>query len=106
VRAVDQGLRVEWLAPGGAAERAGIACGDILVAVDRQRIEGEALERLLRLEADGRTLMVHGFRDDRLIRHELRLDAAPPDTCWLQLDEQGRTGLKGGLNWLGDSGSD
>ena len=52
----DRGFAVVDVAPGGAAAAAGIAAGDVIVALDDRRAESIALyeaRRLLRLGADG-----------------------------------------------------
>lgn len=103
VRAIAEGLRVEWIAPQGPAARAGMACGDVLVAVDGLRLEAERLERLLRRDMAGRVLAVHGFREDRLMTYAVQVDSAPLDTCWLRLPEGFATRHPAGAAWLGSS---
>ncbi|MFZ5534268.1 MAG: M61 family metallopeptidase [Pseudomonadota bacterium] len=100
-RVVADGLRVEWLAPGGAAARAGMACGDVLVALDGRRLDAERLERLLQIDGERAPMTVHGFRDDRLMHYTLSLDAAPKDTCWLELHGDGAVPTSLGFDWLG-----
>ncbi len=70
----------------GPAERAGLAAGDVVVAVDGIRASVGALEKLLRRRRVGETLTVHAFRRDELVVTTLTLAAAPDDTCWLSLD--------------------
>lgn len=100
-RATGEGLRVEWLAPGGAAARAGMACGDVLVALEGRRLDAERLERLLQIDGAGAPMTVHGFRDDRLMTYALVPDAAPQDACWLELRGDGAAPSAPGLDWLG-----
>lgn len=68
----------EW----GAAHAAGLAAGDILVAIDGLRVTGEkpdaAVEKLLSRYAPGHTVTIHAFRHDELMAFEAVL--APDDT--------------------------
>lgn len=100
-RATSEGLRVEWLAPDGSAARAGMACGDVLVALEGRRLDAERLERLLQIDGERAPMIVHGFRDDRLMTYFLALDAAPEDACWLELRGAGAAPTRSGLDWLG-----
>ena len=70
----------------GPAERAGLAAGDTVVAIDGLRMSVGAIEKLLCRRRPGETLAVHAFRRDELIAAALTLAAAPDDTCWLSLD--------------------
>jgi predicted metalloprotease with PDZ domain len=103
VRAIAEGLRVDWVAPQGPAARAGMACGDVLVALDDLRLDAERLERILMSDAVGRTMAVHGFREDRLMTYAVQADPAPLDTCWLRLSEGFATRHQAGAAWLGAS---
>ncbi len=103
VRVIAEGLRVEWVAPQGPAARAGMACGDVLVALDGLRLDAERLERMLMSDAAGRTMAVHGFREDRLMTYAVQADPAPLDTCWLHLPEGFATRHPAGAAWLGSS---
>ena len=61
---------------GGAAQRAGLASGDILLAINGLRVAPTNLDKLLgRLQA-GDAINIHAFRRDELIECRLRLD--PP----------------------------
>jgi len=70
---------------GGPAERAGLAGGDVLVAIEGLRASGESIRRLLERHRAGEPVTVHAFRRDELIVTELTLEEAPRDTCWLTL---------------------
>ncbi len=71
---------------GGPAERAGLAAGDVIVAIDGLRAAPDAIERLLGRRRPGESLTVHAFRRDELIVTALTLGDAPRETCWLSLD--------------------
>ena len=77
--------KLQHVYSGGPAERAGLAGGDIVVAIDGLRVTAESLRKLLGRRRAGETVTVHAFRRDELIIAELVLEAAPQDTCWLAL---------------------
>jgi predicted metalloprotease with PDZ domain len=60
---------------GGAAQRAGLSAGDVLVAVDGLRVDEKALKALLARRRAGDVVAVHAFRRDELLRVEVALDA-------------------------------
>lgn len=86
-RFADTELKLTHVLSEGAAERAGLAAGDVLVALDGLRASRALLERLLKTRAPGDVLVVHAFRRDELRHFELRLQAPAQDTAYLVLDE-------------------
>ena len=64
---------------GGAAHKAGLSAGDVLVAIDGLRVSSGNLEGLLQRYRVGDTISVHAFRRDELMQFQLTLesDAAP-----------------------------
>jgi predicted metalloprotease with PDZ domain len=72
---------------GSPAERAGLAAGDALIAVDGLRVTAKSLEAALEHRRPGETLTIHAFRRDELHTVTLTLAEAPLDTCWLTLDD-------------------
>ncbi|WP_248320564.1 PDZ domain-containing protein [Caballeronia sp. Sq4a] len=60
---------------GGAAQKAGLSAGDVLVAIDGLRVTGSNLDALLSRYLPGARIEVHAFRRDELRRTEVRLDA-------------------------------
>jgi predicted metalloprotease with PDZ domain len=79
--------KLQHVFAGGPAARAGLAAGDVLVAVDGLRASADALDALLVRRRPGDRLAVHAFRRDELMTFEVVLDAAPLDTCYLTLEE-------------------
>ena len=69
---------------GGAAHLAGMAAGDLLVAVDGERVTAANLGELLRRMA-GAPAPVHYFRRDRLASCMLPITEPAADTCDLWL---------------------
>ena len=78
--------RLQHVFSGGPAERAGLAAGDSIVAMDGLRMSVAAIEKILRRRRPGESIEVHAFRRDELITTELTLAPAPYDTCWLALE--------------------
>lgn len=72
---------------GGPAEQAGLAAGDVLVAIDGLRATAASIETLREQRRAGETLSIHAFRHDELFTAALTLADAPLDTCWLALDD-------------------
>lgn len=79
------GLVLRAVYQGQAAEAAGLAPGDIIVAVDGFRAAGDTIgEQLARYE-EGDELAVSFFRGDVLTETRLRIEPTPADTCYLEL---------------------
>jgi predicted metalloprotease with PDZ domain len=70
---------------GGAACVAGLAAGDVIVAVDGLRATRGNLEVLVGAHTPGNTVRIHAFRRDELMAFDVTLKAAPTDTCVLTL---------------------
>jgi predicted metalloprotease with PDZ domain len=75
------------VANDGPAEKAGIAPGDQAVALDGLRVTSANLEKRLRACHAGDEMDFVLFRDDELMTTTLRIEAAPEDTCYLELAE-------------------
>ena len=72
---------------GGPAERAGIAPGDELVALDGLRVDVAGAESRTRRYRPGDRSDISVFRGDELMTLKLAWAEAPPDTCYLLLAE-------------------
>ncbi len=94
--------RLQHVYSGGPAERAGLAGGDMLIALDGVRASVDSIGKLLARHRPGETVTVHAFRRDELVVADLLLEAAPLDSCWLTLattvDDTTRARRNG---WLG-----
>ena len=69
----------------GPAEQAGVAPGDVAVALDGLALTTSNWRRRLGTYHDGDTLDLVVFRGDELISTEIRLETAPTDTCYLEV---------------------
>ena len=67
----------------GPAELAGVAPGDVAVALDGVALTAANWHRRLRTYHDGDSLELLVFRDDELVTTTIKLTAAPEDTCYL-----------------------
>jgi len=78
---------------GGAGERAGLAPGDLVVAVDGLRVTAENLERRVAAAGADGGIRLHLFRRDELL--ELVADPQPAvaDTCELMLLDAAAPGV-------------
>ena len=91
---------------GGPAERAGLAAGDALVAIDGLRANAASIESLRQQRHAGDPLAIHAFRRDEFFTVTLTLAPAPLDTCWLERDELGSTDATARRSaWLGPDAS-
>lgn len=72
---------------GGAGERAGIAAGDVVVAVDGVRATSENFETLVARAPSDSGVAIHLFRRDELVELLAFPEAARLDTCDLMLLE-------------------
>jgi predicted metalloprotease with PDZ domain len=85
----------------GAAHRAGLSAGDVIVAVDGLKVDEKSLKALLARRRPGDRITVHAFRRDELMTHEVVLQAPDPVEVTLSLDPKPNPLRRG---WLGRSG--
>jgi len=83
---VNADMKLATVYAGGAFERAGLAAGDQIVAVEGLKATADALRTLLERRAPGTTVTVHAFRRDELMERAVTLAAPAPDTAWLAPD--------------------
>ncbi len=80
-------VRLSQVLDGGPAQAAGLAAGDLIIAVDGLRVSATNLEKALNAHAPGKCVHMHVFRRDELMEFDLTPVAAPADTCVLVLKE-------------------
>lgn len=71
---------------GSPAEKAGLAAGDTLVALNDVRWTAAGFDNALREHHAGDRVTVSVFRNDELMRFKVRLAEPPADTCYLAID--------------------
>jgi predicted metalloprotease with PDZ domain len=103
IREREHGLELTHVLDGGAAERAGLNPGDVLIAIDRLRVTGRNLVRRLARFENGERVTASVFRGDELLEVGLVLRAAPLDTCYLAArDQADAQALERRRAWLGE----
>ncbi|MGB8855666.1 MAG: PDZ domain-containing protein [Burkholderiales bacterium] len=80
--------RLQQVYEGGAAQKAGLSADDSIIAVDGLRVQAKSLEKVLGRKAPGDTVVMLAFRRDELMAFDVTLQAAPKDTCTLNLEEK------------------
>jgi predicted metalloprotease with PDZ domain len=70
---------------GSAAQDAGLAPGDTLIAIDGIRVTRDNLDGLVAKVQPGAEVVVHAFRRDELMAFQARPQPAPLDTCELRI---------------------
>ena len=92
-------LRIATAWRGGPAEAAGLAAGDVLLAIDGLRVTPGNVERLLQRRQPGDVVELHCFRRDELLTARLRLAEPPAESHRLVVGEE-ENALRSG--WLGE----
>ncbi|HET7200462.1 MAG TPA: PDZ domain-containing protein, partial [Burkholderiales bacterium] len=101
-RAENGDSAVTHVLEGGAAQEAGIAAGDVIVAVGGLRPGRAGLDAALAKRRAGERVTIHAFRRDELMSFEVRLKRAEADTCVLAEPTGARRRLLD--RWLGARG--
>jgi predicted metalloprotease with PDZ domain len=83
----SSGAKLAVVLDGGAAQEAGLAAGDVIVAVDGIKVSADNLGTQIAQVPTGMSVPVHAFRRDELMRFDLRPLPAPLDTCELRMSE-------------------
>jgi predicted metalloprotease with PDZ domain len=73
---------------GGPAEQAGVAPGDVAIALDGVALSAANCDKRLRSFRRGETLELVFFRGDDLMTTSVTLVDAPENTCYLSIDEE------------------
>ncbi len=96
------GVRVTHVIDDGAAQIAGLAAGDLIVAVDRLRATIENLERMIAAVPVGDRVPIQAFRRDELMEFGVESIPAPEDTVVLKLIRDPETSVAARRDaWLG-----
>ncbi|MEA3274138.1 MAG: PDZ domain-containing protein [Pseudomonadota bacterium] len=90
---------------GSAAQRAGLAPGDTLIALDGIRVSRENLDTLVEGIPEGAETSIHAFRRDELMGFRVRPVPAAADTCELRiLPDATEEAAQRRAAWLGSAG--
>jgi predicted metalloprotease with PDZ domain len=93
-------LKVTHVLDGGIAQKAGLAAGDTIVALDELRVTPKNFESRLGSYRPGETVRVHAFRRDELLVLNVTLARPPADTCVLTVNDD-RSAATLRRRWLG-----
>ncbi|MDP2339474.1 MAG: PDZ domain-containing protein [Deltaproteobacteria bacterium] len=83
----DDGAHLGHVHDGGAAQKAGLSAGDVVVAVDGLRATRSMLARQVGERSPGERLHLHVFRRDELHEFDVVLQAPEPEACWFTVDD-------------------
>ena len=86
---------------GGAAHRAGLSAGDILVAIDGVRVSASNFETLLARYRIGDTVLLHAFRRDELMTFDATLAADDMPQTTLTVQAKPAVSVRMRAAWLG-----
>jgi predicted metalloprotease with PDZ domain len=94
-------LKLAQVLDGGPAQVAGLAAGDVVVAIDGVRVTAKTLDSLLARRRPGDSAQVLAFRRDELHEFDVKLAAPAADTCVLRLAKKAGAGaLRLRRGWL------
>ena len=85
----NRDIRLTAVYDDGAAQKAGLSAGDVIVAVDGIRIQADQLEKTIARACPDKVIKIHAFRRDELMVFDLRPEVALEDTCrlWIKTEE-------------------
>lgn len=92
--------RIASVFEGGAAHRAGLSAGDMLVAIDGLRVTASNLDGLLQRYRVGDTIGVHAFRRDELMTFQVVLQSDVAPQFGAEMKERPVVGVKLRKGWL------
>ena len=82
------GAKVQLIYDDGCLQDAGIAAGDIVIAINNLQATKENLPQLLAPYSADDTVKFHAFRRDELMEFEVTLTEAIQDTYYLEITEK------------------
>jgi predicted metalloprotease with PDZ domain len=93
-------VRITHVLDGGAAQKAGLASGDLVIAMDGLRVTPDQFESHVSRYRAGETIVLHTFRRDELNVVNVTLAATKPDAWSLTVNED-KEGARARKRWLG-----
>lgn len=97
----DSGAKLTEVTLGGAAWRAGLAAGDVVIAVNGLRVVGRELIERINDAGPHQHLALHAFRRDELMTFTLTPEPPAETTAWLEVDPDDTEGATRRRAWLG-----
>ena len=73
---------------GGAAQKAGLSAGDVVIAADGLKVGRASLARMAGERAPGERLHLHVFRRDELFEVDVVLQAPLLEAVWFTIDDK------------------
>jgi predicted metalloprotease with PDZ domain len=84
----DDGAHLQHVHDGGAAQKAGLSAGDVVIAADGLKVGRSSLARIAGERTPGERLHLHIFRRDELFEVDVVLQAPPLEAVWFALDDK------------------
>lgn len=84
------GAKVLRVVNDSSAHRAGISAGDILIAINRIKVDNSNFETLLSRYQKGDQIDITAFRRDELMQFTMTLEPGANDTAYLQIQEESK----------------
>ncbi len=94
----SEGLKVKQVIEGRSAQKAGLAPDDLIVAINRRKIDVNDPQKLIDMEKTGVVIPIHIFRDDVLYTLDFRLSPAIKDTAYLSFEPTKKNEIQKWLN--------
>ncbi|HXF17705.1 MAG TPA: M61 family metallopeptidase [Burkholderiales bacterium] len=96
-------LKLSQVFTGSAAQKAGLAAGDIIIAIDGLRVTPDNVDAHLGRYRAGETIPVHAFRRDELLVLPVKLEAAKLDAWSLSVVGTSKETVRARKSWLGSA---
>ena len=97
-RTEDQALYLTHVDEGGAAQSAGLAAGDHLLAINELRVSAASFAKQLARFQPGENIHIHAFRRDELMSFWVKLAPAPAEKATFTISPQANR-LRDELLW-------
>jgi predicted metalloprotease with PDZ domain len=93
----SKGFKVKQVIESRAAQKAGIAPDDLIIAINRRQIDLNDPQKLIDMEKTGEVIPIHIFRDDVLYTLDFQLIPASKDTAYLSFEPSVKSEIQ---KWL------
>ena len=91
------GPRIQFIYDGGSLQAAGLAAGDVIIAIDNIQVSKEKINMVLEPYSINDSIKFTVFRGDLLMEFNVMLDEAKEDTYYLEITERESENRN---NWL------